>query len=317
MRFHGIDLVRPAAFRGGLSVALSGGRILSQLGIAYGWLLFASSLFESTRTYTERLTGFVLTPLSALIGRIGSALPVLVILASAILVTVLLVRFVGLFFGSIGRGETTLGGLPRDLAVPTGALVRFGIVVVALLVAAPLITGNDDGSLARAGVATLLALGFASAPVLASLVAGIPAIYGRHVRVGDHVEIGTRVGRVVAVTLLEVRLEDDLGCQVRVPHLTSLFSPTRVLGSSPLVVIDIVADPLALQSHVRSVLLEEARRFGANVKVELSRLDADGAHYRIFAHAPASHTDDDLGTALAAALVREDVALGRSASRRP
>jgi small-conductance mechanosensitive channel len=317
LRFHGIDLVRPAAFRGGLSVALSAGRILSQLGIAYGWLLFASSLFESTRTYTERLTGFVLTPLSALIGRIGSALPVLVILASAILVTVLLVRFVGLFFGSIGRGETTLGGLPRDLAVPTGALVRFGIVVVALLVAAPLITGNDDGSLARAGVATLLALGFASAPALASVVAGIPAIYGRHVRVGDHVEIGGRTGRVVAVTLLEVRLEDDLGCQVRVPHLTSLFSPTRVLGPLPLVVIDIVADPLALQSHVRSVLLEEAGRFGTNVKVDLLRLDADGAHYRIAARAPTSHADDDLGTALAAALVREDVALGKSANRRP
>jgi small-conductance mechanosensitive channel len=317
LRFHGIDLVRPAAFRGGLSVALSAGRILSQLGIAYGWLLFASSLFESTRTYTERLTGFVLTPLSALIGRIGSALPVLVILASAILATVLLVRFVGLFFGSVGRGETTLGGLPQDLAVPTGALVRFGIVVVALLVAAPLITGNDDGSLARAGVATLLALGFASAPALASVVAGIPAIYGRHVRVGDHVEIGGRTGRVMAVTLLEVRLEDDLGCQVRVPHLTSLFSPTRVLGPLPLVVLDIVADPLALQSHVRSVLVEEAQRFGTNVKVDLVRLDAEGAHYRIAARAPTSHTDGDLGTALAAALVREDVALGKSANRRP
>ena len=317
LRFHGIDLVRPAAFRGGLSVALSAGRILSQLGIAYAWLLFASSLFESTRTYTERLTGFVLTPLSALIGRIGSALPVLVILASAILVTVLVVRFVGLFFGSIGRGETTLGGLPRDLAVPTGALVRFGIVVVALLVAAPLITGNDDGSLARAGVATLLALGFASAPVLASVVAGIPAIYGRHVRVGDHVEIGRQAGRVVALTLLEVRLEDDLGCQVRVPHLTSLFSPTRVLGPLPLVVIEVVADPLALQSHVRSVLLEEARRFGTNVKVDLVRLDGEGAHYRIAARAPASQGDDDLATAVASALVREDVALGRGSSRRP
>jgi small-conductance mechanosensitive channel len=316
LRFHGIDLVSPAAFRGGLSVALSGGRILSQLGIAYGWLLFASSLFESTRTYTERLTGFVLTPLSALIGRVGSALPVLVILGVAILATVLLVRFVGLFFGSIGRGETTLGSLPRDLAVPTGALVRVGIVIVAVLFAAPLITGADDGALARFGVATLLALGFASAPVLASIVAGIPAIYGRRVRVGDQVEIGGRSGRVVAVSLLEMRLEDDLGCQIRVPHLTSLLSPTRVLGSSPLLVVDVVADPHAAQSHVRSVLLAEARRFGTNVKVELWRLDAEGAHYRVSTRTPLSQSDDDLATAIAAALAREEVALGRSSSIR-
>jgi len=170
---------------------------------------------------------------------------VLVILAAAILVTVLVVRFVGLFFGSIGRGETTLGSLPRDLAVPTGALLRVGIVIVALLFAAPLITGADDGALARLGVATLIALGFASAPVLASIVAGIPAIYGRRIRVGDHVEIAGRAGRVVSVSLLEVRLEDDLGCQVRVPHLTSLLAPTRVLGPLPLAVIDVVADPNA------------------------------------------------------------------------
>jgi small-conductance mechanosensitive channel len=317
LRFHGIDLMRPAAFRGGISVALSGGRILSQLGIAYGWLLFASSLFESTRTYTERLTGFVLTPLSALIGRVGSALPMLVILAVAILATVLLVRFVGLFFGSIGRGETTLGGLPRDLAVPTGALVRVGIVIVALMFAAPLITGADDGALARFGVATLVALGFASSPVLASIVAGIPAIYGRRVRLGDHVEMGGRRGRVVAISLLEVRLEDDLGCQIRVPHLTSLFSPTIVLGPSPLTVIDVVADAHVAQSLVRSILLSEARRFGTNVKVELLRLDAEGAHYRVSARAPLSQTDDDLATALASALAREEVALGRSSSNRP
>jgi hypothetical protein len=316
LRFHGIDLVRPAAFRGGLSVALSGGRILSQLGIAYGWLLFASSLFESTGTYTERLTGFVLTPLSALIGRIGSALPVLVILAVAVLVTVLLVRFVGLFFGSIGRGETTLGSLPRDLAVPTGALVRVGIVIVALMFAAPLITGADDGALARFGVATLVALGFASAPVLASIVAGIPAIYGRRVRVGDHVEIGGRIGRVAAITLLEIRLEDDLGCQIRVPHLTSLLSPTRVLGPSPLVVIDVVADPRAVQSHVRSILLEEALP-SAPTSRRPHQADAEGAHYRVYARAPASHADDDLATALAAALAREEVALGRGPGVHP
>jgi Mechanosensitive ion channel len=317
LRFHGSDLVRPAALRGGLSVALSAGRVLSQLGIAYGWLLFASSLFESTRTYTERLTGFVLTPLSALIGRVGSALPVLVILTAAILVTVLLVRFVGLFFGSIAKGETTLGGLPRDLAGPTGALVRVGIVVVALLVAAPLITGNDDGALARAGVATLVALGFASAPVLASIVAGIPVIYGRRVRVGDHVEIGERIGRVVTVTLLEVRLEDDLGCAISVPHLTSLVSPTRVLGISPLVTVDVIADPRVAQSHVRSVLLAAARRFDSGVKVDLLRLDSGGAHYRIAARTRVSQGDDDLATALAAALAAEEVALGNGPSHRP
>jgi hypothetical protein len=90
-----------------------------------------------------------------------------------------------------------------------------------------------------------------------------------------------------------------------------------VLGSSPLAVVDVVADPHAVQSHVRSVLLAEARRFGTNVKVEMRRLDGEGAHYRVSVRAPPSHGDEDLSTALASALVREEVALGRSSSVRP
>jgi small-conductance mechanosensitive channel len=315
LRIHGIDLLRATAVRGALLVALSLGRLLSQLGIAYGWILFASSLFDATRTYTERLTGFVLTPLSALIGRVGSALPLLVIATAALLATVLLVRFVGLFFGSVARGETTVGWLPSDLAVPTGALVRLGIVIAALLLAAPLVTGNDDGALARAGVAALLAVGLASAPVLASVGAGVPAVYGRKVRVGNYAEVGGRVGRVLAVNLLEVRLEDADGCLVRVPHLMTLVHPTRVLGSSPVATLDVVVDPGASQAQVRSLLLAVTRRFGAPARVELMRLDASGAHYRVVARA-SSALDVDLATAVAEALERDGIALGRTGPER-
>jgi hypothetical protein len=188
-------------------------------------------------------------------------------------------------------------------------------VVVALLVAAPLITGNDDGALARAGIAALVALGFASSPVLASVAAGIPAVYGRRVRIGDYAEIGGRMGRVLSVSLLEVRLEDELGCHLRIPHLMSLVHSTKVLGPSPIATVDVVIDPLAPQSHVRSVLTAVARRFGTVVKVDLVRLDAEGAHYRVAARGHASISDSELSTGIADALGRENIALGRSPNR--
>jgi hypothetical protein len=317
LRIHGIDLVRPTAVRGALLVALRLGRILSQLGIAYGWILFASSLFESTRTYTERLTGFVLTPLSALIGRVGSALPLLVIAVTALLATALLIRFVGLFFGSVARGETTLGWLPSDLAVPTAALVRLGIVIAVLLFAAPLITGSDDGALARAGAVALLAVGFASAPVLASIAAGVPVIYRRKVRAGDYAEVGGRAGRVLSISLLEVRLEDADGCEVRVPHLMSLVHPTRALGPSPAATLDVIVDPRAHQAEVREILFGVARRFGSFCRVDLVRLDADGAHYRVVARGRSVAPEVDLPTAIAEALAREGIDLGRARPERP
>jgi len=318
LRIQGIDLVRATAVRGALLVALGLGLILSQIGIVYGWVLFASSLFESTRTYTERLSGFVLTPLSALLGRVGSALPLLVIALAALLATALVLRFVGLFFGSVARGETTLGWLPSDLAIPTAALVRLGIVVAVLLFAAPLITGSDNGALAHAGVAALVAVGFASAPVLASIAVGVPVIYRRKVRAGDFAEVGGRSGRVLSISLLEVRLEDADGCEVRVPHLMSLLYPTRTLGPSPAATVDIVVDPRAQQAEVRQLLYDVARRFGSFCRVDLVRLDAGGAHYRVVARGRGLlATQGDLATAVADALAREGIDLGHTRAERP
>jgi small-conductance mechanosensitive channel len=312
VRVLSIDLIRPAAIRAGLSIGLGFGRILSQVGVVYAWLIFALSLFEATSGYTSRLTGFVVAPVSALVGRIGSALPLILITAFATVAVVILMRFVGLFFGSVARGETTLHWLPRDLATPTGVLVRLGIVVVSLLIAAPLVTGNDDGALSRAGVAALVALGVAIAPVLASAAVGIPVVYGRRLRVGDFAEIGGRLGRVLAIGLLDVRLEDDLGCEVRVPHLVSLVHPTRLLGRSPHVSVALVVDPTVPQGHIRGLLIDVARRFGSTSKVDLVRLDADGAHYQVTVANAIRSADGDLASAVADALCRENVALGRS-----
>ncbi|MGH7283830.1 MAG: hypothetical protein ACRELY_20075, partial [Polyangiaceae bacterium] len=65
LRLGQIEVLSRASTRGAVSVALSLGHRLLQLTIAYAWLVFALSLFESTRPYTDKLTGFVFQPVSA------------------------------------------------------------------------------------------------------------------------------------------------------------------------------------------------------------------------------------------------------------
>ena len=62
LRIVGIDVIRPAALRGGLLVAIDAMKWVLRLGAAYAWVLFALSLFEATKVYAERLTGFVFAP---------------------------------------------------------------------------------------------------------------------------------------------------------------------------------------------------------------------------------------------------------------
>ena len=309
LRLGRIEVIRPNAVRGGVKIALDVGTLLAQLAIGYGWLLIALSLFAATRGYTERLTGFVLAPLWALLGRLGSALPVVVVASVAALAVAVLVRFAELFFESVGEGSTTLGWLPRDLAGTTSVLVRAGIVVVSLVLAAPLLTGADDGALSRIGVAVLAALGLSATPLLASMVAGIPIIFGRRLAAGDFVQMGEHGGRVKDVSLLAVTLETGDGSELRIPHLVGLVRATRVIGRVPPVTMEIAIDPRECQARVRERLLAIAAPFTTRTKVEIVSLDGEAARYRLTGCR--IEGAGDLESAVADALRAENIALGR------
>jgi small-conductance mechanosensitive channel len=318
VRVAGIDVIRPAALRGGLLVAIDAMKWVLRLGAAYAWLLFSLSLFDATRPYSERLTGFVFAPLSALMGRLASALPVLIVGAIAGLAVVLLVRFVALFFGSVVRGETSLPWLPADLAAPTSILVRCGIVLVALTLAAPLVTGTEEGALGRASAIALIALGLSATPLLASTAVGVVVIFGRRLTVGEYAEVGGKSGIVRGLSLLEVSLEDAVGCEVRVPHLASLLHPTRLLGKRRPIEVDLVVASGASPEKVKEVLEKEAAkasRLGDRFSVALDWVDADGAGYTVVVFSADPGAKTALLTAIAASLAAEGVRLGKRRSK--
>ncbi|WP_437604180.1 mechanosensitive ion channel domain-containing protein [Sorangium sp. So ce590] len=312
LHVRGIEMLRPAASQGALSVALGAAGILVRLGIAYIWILFTLSLFESTRNYSQKLTGFVLAPMSDLMGRIARSVPVLVLAILATLAVIVVIRFVGLFFGSVSRGETSLGWLPSDLAVATGVLVRFGILVAALLLAAPLITGTDEGPITRVGFVVLASAGLAGTPLIASAAVGLSVIFGRRLRVGDVADVGGRSGRVRELTLLEARLEDEDGCVVRVPHLLSLFHPTRVRGRPPLVTLEISVDPSADLDRVRELLLKTGSGLGSRARAALVAIDDGGAHFRATMACDGDDVRSRWLTAVAQALLAAGIRLGRA-----
>jgi small-conductance mechanosensitive channel len=313
IRVAGIDIVRPTALRGVVLVGIDASKWLLRLGVVYAWLLFALSLFDATKVYSERLTGFVLAPLSGLVGRIAAMMPVLFIGAVAALVVLLLLRFVALTFEGVARGEPTLSWLPADLAGPTSLLVRVGIVLVATTIATPLVTGNEDGPLARGSLVALGAIGLALIPLVTSASVGATLLYTRRVKVGEFIEIGGRSGRIREVAFLGVCIEDALGCEVLVPHLASLLHPIRRLGSLPPVVVEVSVAPSASVETVTERLSRAADPVGNNVHVALSRLSADEARYVVTVHSSSASAQGDLLARIAASLREAGIPLGRSA----
>jgi small-conductance mechanosensitive channel len=281
VRLWSIEVVRPALLHSTLTVVLMLGRWLGQIGLVYTWLVIVLSMFESTRGYTDKLTGYVVAPLSALMGRAATSLPLLLVAAVAAIALILLVRFVGLFFEGVTRGEASIGWLPRDLVRPTSLLMRASIVLATLVFAAPVITGDPEGALARTGTVAVYAIGVAIVPILASSIIGVVVLYGRRFRIGEHAEIGDQRGRIKAINLLEVVLHDGGGVDVRVPYLLLLLRPTRLLGRLPRVAVEL--DVPQAGAAIEEALLAAAGEVGDEPLVELMALDRAGARYRVSA----------------------------------
>jgi hypothetical protein len=139
----------------------------------------------------------------------------------------ILLRFIGLFFGAVERGETRLEHMSPTLAAPTSLIVRVGLVVITLLVVAPALTGNADGTFAKLGQLAVAALFLAVVPLLTTVFLGMRVLYGGRLAVGQWVSIGSVTGRILELTLFETRIWVSAGVTARVPHLLLLWQPVR------------------------------------------------------------------------------------------
>ena len=281
-----IELVRPAVLKSTALILLGLAKWIGQFGIFYAWLAVVLSLFEATRDYTERLTGFVLSPLSQLMGRAATALPLLVVAGFAALSVLVLVRFTGLFLASVARRETALSWLPADLAAPASVLLRIAIVLAALVFAAPIVTGSADGSLARAGAIVLIAFGLAATPIFASVLLGAVVLFGRRLSVGEYVAVKNKLGRITAINLLELRLQTTDSTEQRIPHLLLLWSALERLGASPRLSVEVLVASGVAPIRVLEVLSAAGARVGQDPSAEIVSIEPLGTRYRVTTTVP-------------------------------
>jgi len=302
LRVRGVEVVSPESVAGATAIALRVGRILLQVAVAYGWLVFALSLFPVTREVGIRLGQGVVAPAAGTVARLAGSLPAVLagLIAAALLVVAL--RAIRIFFQEVASGADELSWISADVAVPAGQLASIALVVVALVFASPLLTGSDEGVLAHLGTAALAAVALGAAPALANVAAGLPRIFGRVYRPGQAADVGGTSGVIRSVGLLDVELEDPSGRRVLVPHLSALVGPTRLPGAAAGARFELAVDPGEDQGLVQEILL---RTGGPGTVAEILRLDATAAVYQV------AGPGADLAVRVASALRAEGVKLGR------
>lgn len=228
VQLHQVELLPAAAARDAVRLLIHAVLWLVRFGLFYFWVLAALSLFEATRPWASRATEFLFAPVLALLGQVLERLPLLLSLVLTFAVVLLLVRFVSLYCAAIERGEIESEWIRPETARTSGTLLVIAVSLAALLLVPPLLAGNADGSLPRIGLLLMGTLALGATPFLSSCLLGIRAVYENTWRVGDRIEYGGQSGRVVRLALYDVTLKTDEGSLVKVPHLMSLWHPTRI-----------------------------------------------------------------------------------------
>jgi small-conductance mechanosensitive channel len=309
LRIRDVEVVRSEMIQSASIVVLGVARWLGMGAVLYAWVVASLSLFGLTAV-TQKLTGMVVSPLSQLTARVATTVPLLVLGLIAGLSVLLLLRFVELLFAGVAKRETTLAWVPADLALPTSVLLRIGIVLAALLFAAPVVTGDPGGPFPRVGLVLLAALGLGSVPLVASMLVGVVVLFGRRLRLHDRVRLGSLEGRVVGLDLLEVRLHGAAG-EERIPMLSLLREPLTKLDGVSRVTASL---PVALTADLERVELElrlAATEVLDDVVVSLALADRDGLVFDVSGRARGEGDHGKLLSSLVLALQRSGIALGR------
>ena len=197
---------------------LSALRVLTLLILVYSYLNTVLGLFPWTRQFALMLLNLVLDPLKSLWFGFLRELPDLVFIVILFLVLRYILKLTRLFFNGVRRGRIKLRDFDPDWALPTHRIVRFLIIIFAIIIAYPYIPGSD--SLAFKGVSVFVGVIFSlgSSSFISNVVAGLAMTYRGAFKEGDRVRIDDVFGDVREIKLMTTRINTLKNESVVVPN---------------------------------------------------------------------------------------------------
>jgi small-conductance mechanosensitive channel len=210
-----------------IEILLLGNKILKfalLLFSFYTYLTIIFSLFTFSSHWAETLLGYILNPLNTVWTSFINFLPNLFFIVVLVFVFNYLIKAVKFIFNEIDRGTLEIPGFHKDWAVPTYKIVRFLILVLAVIIIFPYLPGSDSPFFQGISVFLGILFSLGSSSAISNMVAGVVLTYMRPFKLGDRVKIADTIGDVVEKTLLVTRIRTTKNVDITIPN-------SMVLGS--------------------------------------------------------------------------------------
>ena len=205
--------------------------------VFYTYITIVFSLFDFSQTWASTLISYVLDPLKSVLNSFINFLPNLFFIIVLVFVFRYLIKFVRFLFLEIDRGSLSFAGFHQEWAIPTYKIVRFMIIVLAVIIIFPYLPGSNSPFFQ--GISLFLGILFSlgSSSAIANVVSGVVLTYMRPFKIGDRVKIAETTGDITEKTLLVTRVRTIKNVDITIPnsmvlgsHIINFSSSAKEMG---------------------------------------------------------------------------------------
>ncbi|WP_317899816.1 mechanosensitive ion channel family protein [Aurantibacillus circumpalustris] len=207
-------------------------RLLVIILLMYLSLPLIFSVFPETKSFTDTLLNWILSPAKNVLLGVWHFLPNLFTILVIYYITKYVLKAIHYFFSEIEKGNIKLNGFHSDWAMSTFNILRFVLYSFMVVVIFPYLPGSD--SAAFQGVSVFLGILFSlgSSSAITNMIAGLVITYMRPFKIGDRVKIGEVVGDVLEKNMLVTRIRTIKNEEITVPNSAVLSNHTTNYSSN-------------------------------------------------------------------------------------
>lgn len=238
--------------------------IMFVLGLYY-YLTFVLFAVAETRPIANLLLTNVTGPVLSITLGIVSVTPNIVTVLLIALLARFIIRGLRVFFDAVAAGSISLGDFEKHWVDPTFNILRVVVILIATIFCFPYVPGSDSAAFRGLSLLVGAMLSLGSNSVMSNILSGLFVIYRRSMNIGDRIKVGTHVGDVVEIKLMETHIKSVKNELISIPNAKMLNSEVvnytkRVHGSGLLLHTTVGIGYEEPPEKIEAMLIEAALR---------------------------------------------------------
>ena len=179
---------------------------------------FILSLFPWTKGVSVYILDMFMGPLRQASRGFLDYLPKLFFLIVIIILTRFVLNVLKLFFNGLQQGAIVIHNFYADWAMPAFQIIRFMVIILAVVMAFPYIPFSDTGAFQGISVFVGLLLSLGSSSFISNIIAGYSMTFRRAFMKGDRIKINDTIGTVETQSLMVTRLRSVKNEEIVIPN---------------------------------------------------------------------------------------------------